>query len=357
MATIDQRGPYQFRARVRRKAGGKTVTLTQTFESLKEAQDWAQIQEGKVVGDEYVDRKVVRQMTVRQACKWFMDRVAPVDQKTGKRVAKSQHAKNQLSKLKYWAGSEFADWSLVSLKPWDLIEWRDELLQDGECSAQTIVHRLNTLSQVYAHVALAQKVELSSPVGEKVRPSLGPGRDRRLEVHRDKDGKDEEVRLLEACAGSSRSWLKSAVIISLETGMRQAELAGLSWDRVKLDAEYPHCDLSRTKNDRPRRVPLSTRAVRAFRELLPANVAVLGKRAVFPVETARAFGHAWRDVVTEQKFPNLRWHDLRHEAISRLFERTDLRDNEIMAISGHLRPEMLTRYTHLRADRLGGRLG
>ncbi|OAN46168.1 tyrosine-type recombinase/integrase [Magnetospirillum moscoviense] len=94
-----------------------------------------------------------------------------------------------------------------------------------------------------------------------------------------------------------------------------------------------------------------------FRDLLPKNVTVLGKRAVFPVETPRAFGHAWRDVVKEEGFPDLRWHDLRHEAVSRLFERTDLRDNEIMAISGHLRPEMLTRYTHLRADRLGGRLG
>lgn len=357
MATIDQRGPYQFRARVRRKAGGKTVTLTKTFESLKEAQDWAQIQEGKVVGDEYVDRKVVRQMTVRQACEWFMDRVAPVDQNTGKRVAKSQHAKNQLSKLKYWVASEFGDWSLVSLKPWDLIEWRDELLGEAECSAQTIVHRLNTLSQVYVNVALAQKIELTNPVGEKVRPSLGPGRNRRLEPHEDAEGKDEEVRLLEVCATSSRPWLRAAVIISLESAMRQAELAGLTWDRVKLNAEFPHCDIPKTKNERPRRVPLSSRAVKAFRSLLPENVTVLGKRPVFPVETPRAFGHAWRDVITETNFPDLRWHDLRHESISRLFERTDLRDNEIMAISGHLRPEMLTRYTHLRADRLGTRLG
>ena len=77
---------------------------------------------------------------------------------------------------------------------------------------------------------------------------------------------------------------------------------------------------------------------------------------VFPVQTPRAFGHAWRDVVKDDQFPNLRWHDLRHEAISRLFERTDLRDNEIMAISGHLRAEMLTRYTHLRTDRLAARL-
>jgi len=357
MAVVDQRGPYQFRARVRRKAGGKTVTLTQTFETRKEAEDWAQIQEGKVVGDEYVDRKEARSKTVAQACEWFMDRIAPIDTTTGKRVAKSQHAKNQLSKLKYWITSEFASWSLVSLKPWDLIDWRDQTMDEEGCSAQTIVHRLNTLSQVYVNIALALKIELANPVGEKVRPSLGPGRDRRLDVHPDKDGKDEEARLLEACASSSRPWLKAAVIISLESAMRQSELAGLTWDRVKLNAEYPHCDLPRTKNERPRRVPLSTKAIAAFKSLLPENVTVLGKRPVFPVETPRAFGHAWRDVVKDETFPDFRWHDLRHEAVSRLFERTDLRDNEIMAISGHLRPEMLTRYTHLRADRLGERLG
>lgn len=357
MATIDQRGPHQFRARVRRKVGGKLVTLTETFETREEAEKWGVTRDGKVVGDEYVDRKEARSKTVAQACEWFMDRIAPVDAATGKRVAKSQHAKNQLSKLKYWISSEFASWSLVSLKPWDLIDWRDQTMDEEGCSAQTIVHRLNTLSQVYVNITLALKIELANPVGEKVRPSLGPGRDRRLDVHPDKDGKDEEARLLEACATSSRPWLKAAVIISLESAMRQSELAGLTWDRVKLNAEYPHCDLPRTKNERPRRVPLSTRAIAAFKGLLPENVAVLGKRPVFSVETPRAFGHAWRNVVTDENFPDFRWHDLRHEAISRLFERTDFRDNEIMAISGHLRPEMLTRYTHLRADRLGGRLG
>ena len=77
---------------------------------------------------------------------------------------------------------------------------------------------------------------------------------------------------------------------------------------------------------------------------------------MLPVETARGIIHAFRDAITEEAFPDLRWHDLRHEAILRLFELTDLRENEIMAISGHLTPSMLTRYTHLRADRLGARL-
>ena len=47
---------------------------------------------------------------------------------------------------------------------------------------------------------------------------------------------------------------------------------------------------------------------------------------------------------------------LRHEAISRLFEETDLDVMEIRAISGHKTLQMLARYTHLRTYRLADRL-
>ena len=156
---------------------------------------------------------------------------------------------------------------------------------------------------------------------------------------------------------STRPWLRAAIIIALETSMRQGELAGLTWDRVKMKAAHPHCDLLKTKNDRARRVPLSMRAVAAFESLKPEGTAgAIGARLVLPVETGRGIAHAFRDAISDEAFPGLRWHDLRHEAVSRLFELTDLRDTEIMAISGHLRPEMLVRYTHLRGDKLGERL-
>jgi len=357
MPTIEERGPHQFRAKVRRrKPSGELVTKTKTFESRSEAEAWARIIEGKVTGDEYVDKRVSRDTTVSQACEWFLQRIAPIDERTGKRAHRSDHARNQASKLRYWMGSEFAGWSLTALKPWDLIEWRDELLGEAECSPQTVVHRLNTLSQVYKEWGPAHQVEIDNPVTEKVRPPLGRGRDRRLDSDPDHDGKTEEERVLEACTRSKSPWLRAAVIISIETCLRQAELAGLTWSRVKLNADHPHVDLPKTKNERPRRVPLSQSAIRAFQDLLPRDKPAPGNNQVFPVETPRAFGHAWRAVILEDKFPDLRWHDLRHEAISRLFEFTDLRDNEIMAISGHLRPEMLTRYTHLRTHRLGARL-
>jgi integrase len=52
----------------------------------------------------------------------------------------------------------------------------------------------------------------------------------------------------------------------------------------------------------------------------------------------------------------LRFHDLRHEATSRLFENTDLDLMEIRAITGHKTLQMLVRYTHLRTARLADRL-
>jgi len=218
MATIEQRGPYQFRVKIRRRG----VKETRTFETRAEAETWARIMEGKVTGDEYVDRKPARDTTVSQACEWFLDQIAPLGP-SGKRVPKSDHAKNQVSKLGYWMKSEFADWSLVSLHPWDLIEWRDELMGEAECSPQTLVHRLNTLSQVYKTWALAHKVSIDNPVVEKVRPSLGGARNRRLDDRRDAEERTEEDRLLDACGRSTRPWLRAAVIIAIETCMRQAE--------------------------------------------------------------------------------------------------------------------------------------
>lgn len=55
-------------------------------------------------------------------------------------------------------------------------------------------------------------------------------------------------------------------------------------------------------------------------------------------------------------FPDIRFHDLRHEATSRLFER-GLNSMEVAAITGHKTLAMLQRYTHLNAETLADKLG
>ena len=117
MATIWERGPYQYCARIRRKV----VSKTKTFESRREAEEWSRIMEGKVTGDEFVDRSKAHDTTLSQALDWYARVIVP---KT------SQLAKVKMCQVAYWKASRFADWSLLSLRPWDLLEWRREVLDE-----------------------------------------------------------------------------------------------------------------------------------------------------------------------------------------------------------------------------------
>jgi integrase len=356
MATIEERGPYQFRVKIRRNG----VSETKTFETRREAEDWARILDGKVSGDDFVDKSRARDTNLALALDWYEKVIVP---------KRPRSIKIKLSIIRYWRKSDFASWSLVAIHPWDLLDWRRLVLDednaedgslvgpDAEFGLQSCLHRLNLISHLYGQWSLIHKSPVDNPVVRGVRPMVSNGRERRLDPQADGNGSTEEDRLYAVCDSSKSPWLGSAIRIAVETGLRQAELAGITFERLHLDGAYPYVDLPRTKNDRARRVPLSTRAVKAFRMLLPTDRFGIGKKQVLGIETPRAIGHAFRAVVKEQDFPDLRWHDLRHEAISRLFENTDLRDHEIMAISGHLSTQMLKRYSHLRSHRLAGRLG
>tara|TARA_Y100001934_G_scaffold206423_1_gene244092 strand:+ start:34 stop:306 length:273 start_codon:yes stop_codon:yes gene_type:complete len=65
---------------------------------------------------------------------------------------------------------------------------------------------------------------------------------------------------------------------------------------------------------------------------------------------------AWRRACCRAGISDLRFHDLRHEATSRFFEK-GLNLMEVAAITGHKDLRMLQRYTHLRAEDLALKLG
>lgn len=353
MATIEKRGPYQYRVKIRRR-GQKS---TKTFESYQEAENWALEQEGKIVDGTYVDRRLSEKTTLKQACDFF--------EQYGLKT-NIPDAKNQRSKLRYWRNSEFADWPISAIQGLHLIQWRRQLLDEdnadsesgdwagpnAECSVQTVIHRLNVLNYVYEFWQTHKDKHLLNPVkGRGIRPGTPKSRDRRLEPG------EEKTLLRKLKEAKKYPWLRPAFIIAVETAIRQGELAGLPWGRVRLKGKEPHLSLpaTATKNSRARTVPLSKRAVEAFKALLPAkNPPPLAN--VLPVESADSVGRAWREIVSEDEHPDLHWHDLRHEATSRLFENTDLRDQEIMDITGHVDPRMLKRYTHLRTKRHASRL-
>jgi len=61
-------------------------------------------------------------------------------------------------------------------------------------------------------------------------------------------------------------------------------------------------------------------------------------------------------VPSPQHLVDLRFHDLRHEAASRLFER-GLNSMEVASVTGHRTLQILKRYTHLKAGELAQKLG
>lgn len=63
------------------------------------------------------------------------------------------------------------------------------------------------------------------------------------------------------------------------------------------------------------------------------------------------FDKAWTQAKLDAGLVNFRFHDLRHEAVSRFIE-AGLSDQEVAAISGHKSMQMLKRYTHLRVEDL-----
>jgi integrase len=145
--------------------------------------------------------------------------------------------------------------------------------------------------------------------------------------------------------------LKQLVILAIETGMRRGELLGLQWEHVQFAKRIVHLPL--TKNGESRDVPLSRRAT--------DTLAALSKNRqpnadlVFPM-SGNSVRLAFEHLRARAKMSNFHFHDLRHEAITRLFER-GLNIAEVSAISGHKELKMLQRYTHLRAIDLVSRLG
>lgn len=132
--------------------------------------------------------------------------------------------------------------------------------------------------------------------------------------------------------------------LALETAMRQGELLALRWEHVNLQARIAH--LPETKNGSKRDVPLTM----AARDILTAQ-GVQSSGRVFAY-TNSGLKSSWRSMIKNLGIADLHFHDLRHEAISRLVERGVFDLMEVAAISGHKSLSMLKRYTHLRAQRL-----
>ena len=166
-------------------------------------------------------------------------------------------------------------------------------------------------------------------------PSTYTPRTRRLE-------NDEFGRLLNNALKQRNPLIAPIIIFAVETGMRRSEILKLRWSDIHWGKRT--AKLTNTKNGDDRTVPLTRNAFEVLENLK------IETEVVFPI-TANCLQLAWRRVRKNANIEDLRFHDLRHESITRFFEH-GLTVPEVALISGHKDIRQLFRYTHLMPQKI-----
>jgi integrase len=305
-----------------------------SFDTKLEAEKWARDLEAQV--DRFgaaPDTKILESTTLGQLLERYQREVSPL----------KRGSVQEIQRIDVLRRHELSYRTMIGLSQQDIASFRDERLQS--VAASTTVRELAIISHVLEVAIRDWGLPLSKNVVKLVRrPGIQNERSRRLTG-------DEEELLLAGCDAGQIPHLRTLLIVAIETGMRRGELLGLTWSNFSHNRRV--ITLALTKNGSGRDVPLSQRAFDALIDW--KSRAEVDKSTIFPMSPG-ALEQAWRRLLTRSGVKALRFHDLRHEGVSRLFER-GLNVIEVSSISGHKELRMLKRYTHLSADDLVARLG
>ena len=315
--------------------------MSRTFRIKRDAEMWARRTEDEMDRGLHVNRTEAERLTVESAMARYMAEVSPTK-------APGTH-RTEISKARHLA-SGLGVYSLIAVTSDVVAKYRDSRLKSA--SANQVRLELALLSHMFTVAMREWRVGLPvNPAMMASKPSPGRGRTRRLEP-------GEEERILDACARNTNPFLKWIVVIAIETAMRRNEI--LSLERSQVDMGSRTVFLETTKNGDSRTVPLTRKATATFQEALSWQIRPIDTDLIFFGEPGRdgkrrpyAINKVWETAKRRAGIEGLWFHDLRHEATSRMIE-SGMSDQMVSAITGHKSMQMLKRYTQLRAKDLVG---
>ena len=327
MASISFRG-NRWQVRVRRKGH---ATETRSFVAKQDAEKWARAVETGIDQGAFVSTTEAQHTTLKELIERYVREVTP--------TMKGAH--DDTIRLLAMARRPIARLPLANLLPVRIAEFRDERLH--QVGAGTVIRELAYLSAIINHARREWGIHIHNPVASVRKPTSPRGRNRVLLA-------EEQVRLLEALEpiGRRNPWVAPIVVLALESAMRRGELLALRWEHIDLYSRTAL--LPDTKNGEPRTVPLSSVAIEILTKLPRAINGV-----VFPVQSFTVDA-AFKRAIKRAGLQDLRFHDLRHTAITRMAEKLP-NVIELAAVSGHKSLAMLKRYYHPRAEDLARKLG
>ena len=296
--------------------------ISRTFDTKAEAETWAATVESEIGRGVFVSRKEAESTNLSDALDRYEREISS---------GKKGHRREK-TRIAVWKTHPLSKRFLSSIRGSDMASYRDKRIKAGYAS-NTIRLELAIISHLFEIARKEWGMEgLTNPVKSIRMPSPPSGRDRRLQL-------GELKKLLESLSDE----MSQIVRFALETAMRRGEIAGMTWDMV--DLKKRTVTLPDTKNGQKKIVSLSMEAVRILKDRVSTRridpeVWNVGLDAI-----SQNFAKACQ----EAGISGLHFHDLRHEATSRLFE-LGLDATKVKNITGHKTYSMLARYTHLKAE-------
>ncbi|WP_108469705.1 site-specific integrase [Polynucleobacter difficilis] len=326
MASIRFRS-NKWQARVSRKG---EQSLVKTFQTKEDAERWARSIEVEWDKGTYQNNHQAQKTTFGELIERYLREVTPL----------MRGAKEDTIRLKAILRKPIARVNVLLLNSSRISKYRDERLQ--EVSTGTVIRELAYFSSIINHARREWDINIANPVLLVRKPPSPQGRNRIL-------SHEEEVKLLQACEPKANRniYTRPFIILALETAMRRGELLSLRWDNIDYSKRTAFLQL--TKNGDSRTVPLSIRAMEAL-QVLPISI----DGRVLPINFA-ALENTFKRARERASLNNLRIHDLRHTAITRLAEKLP-NLIELSAVSGHRSIAMLKRYYHPRAEDIARKL-
>ncbi|ETA72668.1 MULTISPECIES: tyrosine-type recombinase/integrase [Mesorhizobium] len=336
MATLRKRNG-RWQVQVRRQG---FPTQSRSFVSKADANEWARLIERQHDRQELgPDRKALKTMTLADLVTRYRDEVVP--KKRGSVV--------ETILLNRFLRYPICQKTLNDLTTADFAAYRDQRLKEPKhrsnkpVTPKSLKRELSPLSHMFRHAVIEWEIPLRNPLyGLKLKVTDNK-RERRLLG-------GELERLLEATKKSRNKLVAPIILFALETAMRRGEM---------LSIQFRHVDFGRlslvipeSKSGYSRVIPLTQRAV-AILEALRSEDAKPTDLA-FPI-TPIALRLQWDRLTARAGIDGLNFHDLRHEAISRLFE-LGLTVPEVASISGHRTLAQLMRYSHANHEAVRAKL-
>lgn len=322
MASIRRRGE-KWEVSVRRRG---CPGLYRSFSLIADARKWGREAETRLERNPFgMDPAVAKSVRFSDLLTRYRKEISPRKKGAG---VESVRIRSLL--MEPWT-----DASLRTLTPRIFADYRDRRV--GVVSDETVRREIGLIRHVLNVAANEWGYPLpQNPIDRISLPKPSKARDRRLEA-------DE----LDLAVKGKLYLAKQTHSANHQVRNRNGHAArrvNVHWlgGGVRLDRWTLHIET--TKNGHPRTIPLSPEAIRILSDL-PRN-----DDRVFPT-TASAVRQAWVRICRRADIQDLHFHDLRHEAISRLFEK-GLSIPEVALISGHRDYRQLFRYTHLRAEDL-----